>query len=54
MIISLYLFLDGLKILLDLKILLELAFRRAKFCEILSHSVRYDIYAWASGSWMSL
>ena len=37
-------FLDGLEILWDLKILRELAFRRAKFCEILSHSVRYGIY----------
>ena len=35
--------LDGLKILPDLKILWQLAFRRAKFCEILSHSVRYGI-----------
>ena len=26
----------------DLKILWESAFRKAQFCEILSHSVRYD------------
>ena len=45
MIISfLNVFLDGLKILRDLKILWESAFGRAKFCEILSHSVRYGIY----------
>ena len=40
---------DGLKILLDLIILWELASRWAKFCEILSHtilshSVRYGMY----------
>ena len=33
-----------LKILWDLKILWELASRWAKFCEILSHSVRYCMY----------
>ena len=27
------------------KFLWELAFRRAEFCEILSHSVRYGMYA---------
>ena len=37
-------FLDGLKIPRDLKILCESAFRRAKFCEILFHSVRYGVY----------
>ena len=37
-------FLDGLKILRDLEILSESALRRAKFCEILSHSVRYGMY----------
>ena len=36
--------LDCLKILPDLKILWESAFKRAKFCEILSNSVRYGIY----------
>ena len=39
-----YVFLDGLKILRDLKILWESAFKMTKFCEILSHSVRYGIY----------
>ena len=46
MIISLQnVLLDGLKILWDFKILWESAFRSAKFCEILSHSVRYGMYA---------
>ena len=45
MIISLSnVFLDGLKILWDLKILWESAFRKARFCEILSHSVRFGMY----------
>ena len=38
-------FLDGPEILLDLKILWELALKRTKLCEILSHSVRYGMYA---------
>ena len=33
------------KILWDLKILWESAFRRAKYCEILSRSARYGMYA---------
>ena len=40
----LHVLLDGLKILWDLKILWEMASRCAKFCEILSQSVRYGMY----------
>ena len=36
--------LNGMKILWDLKILWEMGSRRAKICEILSHSVRYGMY----------
>ena len=34
-----------MKILWDLKILWEKGLEGPKFCEILSHSVRYGIYA---------
>ena len=45
MIISLWnVFLDGLKILWDLKIFWESPFRKVKFWEILTHSVRYGMY----------
>ena len=43
-------FLDGLKIQWDLKILWESAFRRVKFCEILSCNVRYGIYDFFSNT----
>ena len=42
---------DGLKILWDLKILWELASRWAKFCDILSHNVRYGVYAVDADDW---
>ena len=42
---------DRLKVLWDLKILWELASRWAKFCEIMSHNVRYGMYAVSADDW---